>query len=79
MESVRDGQSRRQFEAFVAETADGLFHTGYLMTGNAGETEDAVQETFIRAAAWLALVSKVPAASGRPLVSSKTTTFSPRS
>src|SRR6266566_9931349 len=44
MEWVRDGPSKRQFEAFAAETANGLFRTGFLMNGDA---EDAVQKTYI--------------------------------
>jgi hypothetical protein len=31
MEWVRDASSKRLFEAFVAQTADGLFGAGYLM------------------------------------------------
>jgi RNA polymerase sigma-70 factor (sigma-E family) len=50
MEWMRDGATRRQFDLFVAEATDHLFRTGYLMTGNAGDAEDLVQETFIRMA-----------------------------
>ena len=50
MELVRDAASDRQFEGFVAEASDTLFRTGHLMTGDAGEAEDLVQETFLRVA-----------------------------
>ena len=50
MEWVRDATSKRQFECFIAEAADGLFRTGHLMTGNATDAEDLVQETFLRVA-----------------------------
>jgi RNA polymerase sigma-70 factor (sigma-E family) len=40
----------RAFEAFVAATSDDLVRTGYLMTWDARETEDLVQETFLRVA-----------------------------
>ena len=39
-----------RFEAFVVDAADTLFRAGCLMTGDAGEAEDLVQETFIRVA-----------------------------
>ena len=42
--------SRRRFEAFAAGAADTLFRTGCLLTGDAGEAEDLVQETYIRLA-----------------------------
>jgi len=50
MQWVRGGASKRRFEALVAGTTDALFRTGYLMTGDAGDAEDLVQETFIRVA-----------------------------
>ena len=50
MELVRDSASDRQFEVFVAETSDTLFRTGFLMTGDGGDAEDLVQETFLRVA-----------------------------
>jgi RNA polymerase sigma-70 factor (sigma-E family) len=42
--------SERQFEQFAASVADQLLRTGYLMTGNARDAEDLVQETFLRVA-----------------------------
>ena len=43
-------RSSPEFEAFVTETADPLFRSGYLMTANVSETEDLLQETFLRVA-----------------------------
>jgi RNA polymerase sigma-70 factor (sigma-E family) len=43
-------RSRYGFDAFVASSAGPLFRTGYLMTSDIGETEDLLQETFIRVA-----------------------------
>jgi RNA polymerase sigma-70 factor (sigma-E family) len=43
-------RSSQEFEAFVTETADPLFRSGYLMTANVAETEDLLQETFLRVA-----------------------------
>src|ERR1700733_11093296 len=43
-------RSTLEFEAFVTETADPLFRSGYLMTANVAETEDLLQETFLRVA-----------------------------
>src|SRR5215469_17027220 len=48
MQRVMGTASKRRFEAFAA--ADPLFRAGYLMTGDASEAEDLVQETFIRVA-----------------------------
>lgn len=42
--------SKREFDSFAAEAADPLLRTGYLMTGDAGDAEDLVQETFLRIA-----------------------------
>lgn len=50
MEWGRDAAPKRQFEAFVAESADAPFRTAHLMTGDIGDAEDLVQETFIRVA-----------------------------
>ena len=50
MDWVRDAASKRQFESFVAEASDPLLRAGYLMTGNAADAEDLVQETFLRVA-----------------------------
>jgi len=50
MESIRDAAANRQFERFIAEASDALFRTGHLMTGNAADSEDLVQETFLRVA-----------------------------
>jgi len=50
MEWARDAAAKRQFEGFAAEASDTLLRTGYLMTGDAREAEDLVQETFLRVA-----------------------------
>jgi RNA polymerase sigma-70 factor (sigma-E family) len=50
MDGVRGTAAKHQFENFAASTADTLLRTGYLMTGDAGEAEDLVQETFLRVA-----------------------------
>ena len=50
MELIRGSASDRRFGAFVAEVSDTLFRTGFLMTGDAGDAEDLVQETFLRIA-----------------------------
>jgi RNA polymerase sigma factor (sigma-70 family) len=49
VEWVREA-SGTQFEAFVAASTGPLFRTGYLMTGDAADAEDLVQETFLRVA-----------------------------
>ena len=48
--AARSTASKRRFEAFVAGSADPLFRTAELMTGDAGAAEDLVQETFLRVA-----------------------------
>ncbi len=45
MDWVRDAASKRQFESFAAEVSDPLLRAGYLITGNASDAEDLVQET----------------------------------
>ena len=44
------GQAKDRFEAFAAGAMDTLFRTGCLLTGDAGDAEDLVQETFLRVA-----------------------------
>jgi len=39
------------FSAFVAESSDALYKMGYFTTRDAAETEDLLQETFVRVAA----------------------------
>jgi RNA polymerase sigma-70 factor (sigma-E family) len=50
MEWAREASAKRQFEGFAAEASDTLLRTAYLMTGDAKEAEDLVQETFLRVA-----------------------------
>jgi RNA polymerase sigma-70 factor (sigma-E family) len=50
MEWVRDKAASREFERFAAEASDPLLRTGFLMTGNAKDAEDLVQETLLRVA-----------------------------
>jgi len=50
MEWASEAAARRQFEGFAAEVSDTLLRTGYLMTGDARDSEDLVQETFLRVA-----------------------------
>jgi RNA polymerase sigma-70 factor (sigma-E family) len=50
MEWVRNRAASREFERFAAEASDPLLRTGFLMTGNAKDAEDLVQETLLRVA-----------------------------
>ena len=50
MPLVRGGAAKDRFEAFAAGAMDTLFRTGCLLTGDAGDAEDLVQETFLRVA-----------------------------
>ncbi|MGO9083113.1 MAG: RNA polymerase sigma factor [Streptosporangiaceae bacterium] len=49
MDWARQG-AWQEFDAFVAGATDVLFRTGYLMTSDAADAEDLVQETFLRVA-----------------------------
>jgi RNA polymerase sigma-70 factor (sigma-E family) len=50
MDVLRSRRTRREFEQFVAVSADELLRTAFVMTGDRGEAEDLVQECFIRLA-----------------------------
>src|SRR6202046_5380478 len=50
MEWIRNRAAGREFERFTAESSYPLLHTGFLMTGNAKDAEDLVQETLLRVA-----------------------------
>ena len=50
MEWVMNKAASREFERFAAEASDPLLRTGFLMTGNAKDAEDLVQETLLRVA-----------------------------
>jgi RNA polymerase sigma-70 factor (sigma-E family) len=43
-------KSKRDFEAFVIETTAPLYRTGFLMTNDVGESEDLLQETYLKVA-----------------------------
>ena len=43
-------RSRQEFDAFVTKAAGALFRSGYLMTSDVGETEDLLQEMFVKVA-----------------------------
>jgi len=47
---VRHKASEDEFDGFAAGSWDPLLRTGYLMTGDAREAEDLVQETLLRVA-----------------------------
>ncbi len=50
MDGVSDKAAKRKFESFAAGSWDSLLRTGYLMTGDAADAEDLVQETLLRVA-----------------------------
>jgi len=50
MRWLRAGAARWEFERFVADSADRLLRTGYLMSSDLPEAEDLVQETLLRVA-----------------------------
>jgi RNA polymerase sigma-70 factor (sigma-E family) len=50
MDWVRHKVPKREFDGFAVETWDPLLRTGYLMTGDAKDAEDLVQETLLRVA-----------------------------
>lgn len=50
MDWLSGASARDQFERFVDEVTDDLVRTGFLMTYDVHETEDLVQETFLRVA-----------------------------
>ena len=50
MEWARNPAANREFERFAAEVSDPLLRTAFLMTGNAKDTEDLVQETLLKVA-----------------------------
>jgi RNA polymerase sigma-70 factor (sigma-E family) len=50
MDWVRHMASEREFDCFAAVVSDPLLRVGHLMTGDAGDAEDLVQETLLRVA-----------------------------
>jgi RNA polymerase sigma-70 factor (sigma-E family) len=50
MDWVGHNTSQREFDAFAAGAWDPLLRTGYLMTGDAKDAEDLVQETLLKVA-----------------------------
>src|SRR5271154_486866 len=50
MEWARNRAASREFERFTAQASESLLRTGFLMTGNAKDAEDLVQETLLRVA-----------------------------
>ena len=59
MEWVTNKAAGREFERFAAEASDPLLRTGFLMTGNAKDAEDLVQETLLRVGARACLINCV--------------------
>lgn len=50
MSLMRGRAARDRFETFAAGAMETLFRTGFLMTGDAADAEDLVQETLLRVA-----------------------------
>jgi DNA-directed RNA polymerase specialized sigma24 family protein len=48
MNWIRHKAWEREFDGFAAEARDPLLRTGYLMTGDAKDAEDLVQETVLK-------------------------------
>lgn len=58
MPPIPRDQRRAAFDHFVADAADSLVRTAYLVTGDAGHAEDLVQETLFKVARrWSRVVS----------------------
>jgi RNA polymerase sigma-70 factor (sigma-E family) len=49
-EGFSKSMTHRDFDRFVADSADGLLRTAYLMVGDLHEAEDIVQETLLKVA-----------------------------
>src|SRR5580704_14934223 len=50
MDWIRHRAWEREFDGFAAEAWEPLLRTGYLMTGDAKDAEDLVQETLLKVA-----------------------------
>jgi RNA polymerase sigma-70 factor (sigma-E family) len=50
MDWVRHQAAKQEFDRFAAQAWDPLLRTGFLMTGDARDAEDLVQETLLRVA-----------------------------
>lgn len=50
MDWVRHQEAKRELDGFAAQVWDPLLRTGFLMTGDARDAEDLVQETLLRVA-----------------------------
>ncbi len=50
MDWVRHAAMEQEFDCFAAEVSDPLLRAGHLMTGDARDAEDLVQETLLRVA-----------------------------